>query len=569
MKRFVAVLGLLLAVNLPLANAQQSSDDRYIAIYNQILQADNMDESGQTRSALAQYTQAQAELAQFQKEYPDWDPNIVKYRLQYLVGKINQLTAQFPTTSAPAAAVQANPATPASTNTAAIIQQQQPSIADMQAQLQNLQTANETLQAKLKEALAVQPATTGSVELTQAQDQIRSLMKENELLRATVNNGAGNAIAPAELQALQSTNEMLREKLSQALGAPVATIDTQELAQAQEQIRSLMRENDQLRTTINNEPSNVISSAELQAMQSTNELLQEKLNEAISATAPTADTNELAQAQDQIRTLMKENDLLRATMNTSSTNAIVPTDIIQELNTLRARVAVDESQTIPYTADELALLKSSSPKPQAVVGSEAQPTSQLPQGSQLLIAEAQNYFSAREFDKADADYRKILETDPSNALVLANLATIEMEENKLADAENHIKGALAQTPNDAYDLSILGNLDYHLGKYDDALSALSRATKLDPQNPVIDNYLGVTLSHKGLREQAESALRKAIALKPDYGDAQNNLAVIYMSENPPLVQLARWHYQKALDAGEPRNADLEKMLAEKGAPVEQ
>ena len=38
-------------------------------------------------------------------------------------------------------------------------------------------------QAKLKEALAAQPATVDSRELAKAQEQIQSLMKENELLK--------------------------------------------------------------------------------------------------------------------------------------------------------------------------------------------------------------------------------------------------------------------------------------------------------------------------------------------------------------------------------------------------
>ena len=99
------------------------------------------------------------------------------------------------------------------------------------------------------------------------------------------------------------------------------------------------------------------------------------------------------------------------------------------------------------------------------------------------------------------------------------------------------------------------------------MDVLSRAAKIDPNNPEIQNYLGVTLSHKGLRVQAESALRRAILIDGNYAPAHNNLAVIYLSQNPPLPQLARWHYQKALDAGQPRNPDLEKMLADKGAPV--
>jgi Flp pilus assembly protein TadD len=160
-----------------------------------------------------------------------------------------------------------------------------------------------------------------------------------------------------------------------------------------------------------------------------------------------------------------------------------------------------------------------------------------------------------------------LQRDENNGLVLANLATIEMEQGKLDDAEKHIKAAVAQSPNDAYNLSILGCLKLRQEKYDDALDALSRAAKLDPRNPEIENYLGVTLGHKGLRKQAETELRKAIQLDPNYGPAHNNLAVIYISQLPPLVELARWHYQKALDAGQPHNPDLEKALDAKGAPA--
>jgi Tfp pilus assembly protein PilF len=114
---------------------------------------------------------------------------------------------------------------------------------------------------------------------------------------------------------------------------------------------------------------------------------------------------------------------------------------------------------------------------------------------------------------------------------------------------------------------VFGRVKFSQKKYDEALDALSRAVKLDPQNPDIENYLGVTLAQKGLRAQAETALRKAIQMDPNYGAAHNNLAVIYISHQPPLIELARWHYQKALAAGQPHNPDLEKLLDEKSAPA--
>ena len=67
-----------------------------------------------------------------------------------------------------------------------------------------------------------------------------------------------------------------------------------------------------------------------------------------------------------------------------------------------------------------------------------------------------------------------------------------------------------------------------------------------------------------MRGPAETAYRKAIQIDPGFGAAHNNLAVIYLTQKPPLVELARWHYQKALAAGIPKNADLDKMFEEKG-----
>jgi Tfp pilus assembly protein PilF len=61
-----------------------------------------------------------------------------------------------------------------------------------------------------------------------------------------------------------------------------------------------------------------------------------------------------------------------------------------------------------------------------------------------------------------------------------------------------------------------------------------------------------------MRVPAEAALRKAVQLQPGYAGAHYNLAVVYATQKPPAPELARWHYQKAVDAGHPRNPDLEK-----------
>jgi tetratricopeptide (TPR) repeat protein len=521
MKQFVALVGLVLAVALPQARAQQSPDDQYIAIYSLIQQADALQAAGQPQQALASYTEALARLQKFQKAFPDWDSKIVIFRLNDLTEKVNGLAAQFPADTQkgrppnPTPAAAAASATPPAANavSAAPATDMEIQLGILRAQVRGLQADNEMLQAKLKEALSTQPATVDTQELTGARAQVLSFMKENDLLRTSlttgVTNGATTNAAPEELL-------KARQALAEA---------DQKLAEQTGRVDRLAVENQALRSEAG------VNALEKAALENR---LQQRQTPAPSAPAEPGD----------------------------------------EVKTLRARLAVDESQAVPYTPEELTLLKSPASSslasaPVANGDGRNKSVNELPGGSASLVAEAQSYFSTGDYDKAEADYRRILQGSPTNALALGNLAAIELQENKLADAETHITAALAQNPDDAFNLSTFGYLKLRQLKFDEALDALSRAAKLDPGNPQIQNYLGVTFGQKGLHAQAETALRKAVELAPSYGAAHNNLAVVYLAEKPPVADLARWHYQKALELGQPRNPDLEKMLAGMGAPVSQ
>jgi tetratricopeptide (TPR) repeat protein len=391
-------------------------------------------------------------------------------------------------------------------------------------------------------------------------DRVNKLAAENKTLQARVQS---LMTSPSATDALQQENEVLQKQLAglQSSATNSATNNTElnsELADARAQITTLKY-------------AAGVSKLENEALENRIRQLQTQTSSVAATPAPGQADNE-----EKIRALTQERDDLLAKLGDANKElygrkkqgAAARIDALtDQVNTLRARIAVDEAQAVPYTPAELALFKQSAPQ-MAGPDSDQKSISELPSGSAELAAAAQNYFSAGQYEKAGEDYQKILQRDEHNGLALANLATIELQENKLADAEKHIKAALAESPDDSYNLATLGKIEFAQGKYDDALNALSRAAKLDPNNPEIENYLGVTLGHKGLRAQAETALRKAVQLDPNYGAAHNNLAVIYLSQNPPLVELARWHYQKALADGQPRNPALEKMLAAKGAPVD-
>jgi Flp pilus assembly protein TadD len=608
-KHLVAVL-IALAALLPQARAQQGPDDQYIIIYSLMQQADTLDNSGQSRQALAQYVQVQGELQKFQNIYPDWNPRIVNFRLKYLAEKIAEVTAKLPVNPPSSTPPPAPPPPGAASSTSAADLEAQ--FGALHEQVQKLQADNTTLQAKLQEALAAQPAAIDARELTQARAKIRSLMKENDLLKVSLSQGkAGTANGPAvaESDALKLAKLALAEA-NQKLAGQTARADklalenqalqsrVQALLASPETIQALREENAMLKKQIANfkpaatDPAEAARlNSELDGMRKQIAALQSaatvsfleksalenrvrQLQIAAVNSAPVPAPNQ-AENEARIRALTQERNDLLAKLGEANQelygrrkpDAAARINVLtDEVNALRARLAVDEAQVIPYTPEELALFKQSAPQ-LANRPAERKSIKELPGGAAQLVAEAQHYFSARQYDKAEDDYQKILQHDENNGLVLANLATIEMEQGRLDDAEKHIKAAVAQSPDDPYNLATLGRLEFLREKYDEALDALSRAVKLDPRNPEIQNYLGVTLGHKGLRAQAETALRKAVQLDPNYGPAHNNLAVIYISQLPPLVELARWHYQKALDAGQPRNPELEKMLDAKSAPA--
>jgi Flp pilus assembly protein TadD len=611
MNRPVVLLILLLAALLPQARAQQEPDDQYIIIYSLMQQADTLDSSGQPRQALAQYVQVQGELQKFQNLYPDWSPRIVNFRLKYLAEKIAEVTAKLPVTPQSGTPPPAPPAPPgAALSTSATDLEAQ--FGALHEQVQKLQADNTTLQAKLQEALAAQPAAIDSRELIQARTKIRSLMKENDLLKVSLSQGkAGTAHGPAvagsdalklAMLALADANQKLAGQTARAnqLARENQALQSrvQSLLASPETIQALREENAVLKKQIAGFKPAAPDAAEaarlnselagmrkqIAALQSASEVssleksaLENRVRQlqiAAVNSAPVPGPNQ-AENEARIRTLTQERNDLLAKLGEANQelygrrkpDAAARINVLtDEVNALRARLAVDEAQVIPYTPEELALFQA--PAPQlANRNAEKKSIKELPGGAAQLVAEAQHYFSARQYDKAEDDYQKILQHDENNGLVLANLATIEMEQGRLDDAEKHIQAAVAQSPDDAYNLVTLGRLEFLREKYDSALDALSRAAKLDPRNPEIQNYLGVTLSHKGLRKQAETALRKAVQLDPNYGPAHNNLAVIYISQQPPLVELARWHYQKALDAGQPHNPNLEKMLDAKDAPA--
>jgi len=515
-----------------------------------------------------------------------------------------------------------------------------------------LQADKSVLEAKLKEALAVQPAALDPRELARAEEKIKGLQKENDLLKVTLDQAKAkplpapdmNALDEARLALAEANRKLadqtkavsslalektaLQDKLNSltpnpanaaALAAAKQAFDdaNRKLGEQSKLAAGLALEKEALQSRLKTMNTEAAAAAALRAE---NQLLHQQLAELKAAPPPAAKAEEasrqLAQAQAQVAALQSDKEMLRlekvALENRVKQLSVPPVtpaapaaparnadagrikelererddlqkqltaankelysrkgkaaaahvaELENQLATLRARLEVFEARQVPYTAEELALFKQPETK---LAGAERKggktSVKELPPGTVALVAEAQRYYAGQQLDKAEDKYLQVLQQDKKNVPTLANLASIELDLGHLEAAEINIKQAVALAPNDPYSLFVLGRLRYNQKNYDEAIDAFSRAAKLDPQDAQVQNFLGLALSDKGLRGPAETALRKAIQLDPGYANAHNNLAVVYITQQPPLVELARWHYQKALAAGQPRNPELEKML---------
>ncbi len=647
MKKLFSLV-LFLAIFLFAFARAEAQDEQYVRIYGLIQEGDTL-KTSQPAVALEKFREAQNLLLQFQRLYPDWNSNVVKYRLSYLGAGIAEIMVRYPeaavatpvTNSVPGLEKVPTPGSKPAVGPKAVTEAEA-QLTALQNQIRQLQSDNSRLESKLQEALRVQPANVDPATLARAEEQIKTLSKENALLKAIGTNGLAatepsatalmeqlkQQLARANLRiaeqnermtALDSEKAGLQKKVESMIPAAWNATNLDAARKALDEANRKLAEQSELankaaaeKTALSERIKSLTAEAEVAAaLRTENDILKKQLADAKAAPRSETEklTRQLTEAQAQIASLKSDQNVLRlenAALEKRFKERPVPAaapavatveaarvkqlererdelqqkfdasqqellalrakpgaakveDLQNEIQLLRTRLAVMETQKMPYTEEEAAVIKKV--EAQVVdprVGKKS--SRELPPGSMTLVAEAQKDFAARRFDQAEEKYQQVLKQDDKNVYTLANLAAIQIEMGHLDQAEKNIRQALSVAPEDPYSLSLLGFLKFRQNKFDEALDALGRAAKLDPQNAEIQNYLGLTLGQKGMRNAAESALRKAVTLDPNYGSAHYNLAVIYLTQKPQQVELARLHYRKAIAAGMQPSVDMERML---------
>ena len=261
---------------------------------------------------------------------------------------------------------------------------------------------------------------------------------------------------------------------------------------------------------------------------------------------------------DEFKNLAVSTEALKTQMEVLSSPLVALSDEEQNMLKVSAPSLVAPEPSAPPAAGGTASLSSAAEKPSSPESYAEKP--RIPEEFKDTAAKATTLYTEKKFEEAAAAYQQILEKYPQSIYALSNLGVVRFQQQKYPEAEKVLREAIRVAPNDAFSHSVLGIVLVQQEKYDDAIQVLSRAVALDPNDAKTRNYLGISSSRKGLTEAAEQECRKAIELDDSYGDAHFNLAVIYATQTPPAKELAKRHYNRALELGVPKDQELEKLL---------
>jgi tetratricopeptide (TPR) repeat protein len=548
---------LLLALLLSgVAVRAEGPDDLYLESFSLIEQAATIGKSGQSKNAIELLKQADTRLRKIQASYPSWNAGMVKFRL----GDVAQRIANLDGTAADA------PGTVASKPTSEAM------AAGQEEQIRVLRSQVESLTAKLKEALEMQSSGLTAAERSRLEVKVANQQRELDVMKAALaqeKEKAAQAVVPAvdaeavvKAKALAKENEALtqkvkqqaqelvnssragadeRDKLQKALAAAQAVVPAVD-AEAVAKVKALANENEALTQKVKQQAQELVSSSRAGADE------RDKLQKALAA----AQTGPAVVPPP-------------ATAVASAPSAEEKIKVAE----LQARLAALEATAVPYTAEERALFKA--PPTRIVLLAETNSTpvkrsvKRVPPGAGALVAEADRAFDARNYVVAQQKFSEALKQEDDNVYLLSKLASAQFEQGKVSDAEKNLEHALRVDPADPASLTLMGVVRFQQERYSEALTFLSRSAQLDPNNADTQNYLGITLSQEGQRAAAEAALRKSVQLAPDNAGAHHNLAIIYATQKPPFIELAWFHYRKAVALGHPKNPGLEEILSKAAA----
>ncbi len=615
MKRFSSITTFVLSLGLLFTAQAAGPDDSFIQAYTIIAQGDKLAKLGQKNSAIQKYRQARNDLAALQSGYPSWNAGVVSFRIKYVDQKLKSLGDEASETAAPSAKPTVlDPA--AARREIAVLKRKVEQLdneinlkdAKLKEALSPVPSPEETKQLATLEAnlsgLRQENANLKSA-IDKATDQLKNANTDLAKAKADAEK-AQTDLAKAQAET-EKTNEALAQAVEEAKTANAKANDRQakrlekQLADKQENLEQTEKELASLTTAHKALESELKSfkkgnreqdlEAEVDSLEKQLAKSNSKLEEASSSLASAENSND--SLGDQLKALQKgthekefrnyisslEKRLAKAERKNTNpaskrkglsgifswrksgrAEEAQVAELQNRIDTLRSRLEILEAEKIPYTDEEKKLFAEPGTGDQPANTLQAK-VATLPEGGTDDFKAGQAALVEAKYGEAEQKFLHVLKLDEENPLTLGNLALAQMEQGNYEGAEASLTRALKNDDEDAFSLSLIGTLRYRQKKFDEARDYLAKAVKLNPEDANAQHFLGSALNNLGQRKAAETALRKALQIKPGHAEAHHNLAVVYATQKPPFLALAKFHDDKAVAGGHEKNADLEKILS--------
>jgi tetratricopeptide (TPR) repeat protein len=139
-----------------------------------------------------------------------------------------------------------------------------------------------------------------------------------------------------------------------------------------------------------------------------------------------------------------------------------------------------------------------------------------PENWQFYYARGIALERTKQWDRADADFRKALKINPDDAGVLNYLGYSMIDRGiNIKEGRSLIEKAFKLKPDDGYIIDSLGWVQYLMGENENAVIHLEKAVESNPADPTINDHLGDAYWKAGRKHEAFFQWRRALSLDPE------------------------------------------------------
>jgi Flp pilus assembly protein TadD/uncharacterized coiled-coil DUF342 family protein len=599
----------------PSAEAVRQAREQWMSGYLKVEAAGKALNEQRHVYALQLFREALGIFQNVRARYPDWNTDLINYRISYCVEQIRNLEAKTDVAAEELSRADL-------VRELSLLRDRRDRLETQNAELKTAAAILEKKNADLNDAVAERAALQEKLNTTTAElaDADERLKNEQEARKQADENNKRLETRIRELteqletltrreEELAGLEKQLAERRKQAEQLQTLKQQLQEtderLHKAQERIATLAEENNALAERAENaeaktvELTGTVADLTKTAADLTDEKrkTQKKLEDVQAAADALAGKTESLKAQaEQAAALKSERDELRKTRDLLAEQRDAYGDKLAKLeleindrdakinalqglvagagnDTLQARLREkDEAlRTALRRIDELAQALARANR--QTIGHERTPKTapQMQDEARMQAAELLNQGVAALRDQAPETavqlWTKALELDPDNLELLTRLGELQIQRGDDEAAIEALKKAYRLKPDSP---DVLLSLGYSLLRRKDTVDAaamLLQGVALKPDSAELRRYLGLAFSALGWTQAAENALRKALELNPEDADTAYNLAVLVATSDPARMEEARTLYERAVKLGAPRNPGLERIFKTETQPV--